>query len=486
MESWLIILGLATWQTLGLALADCVILYVCTQNLGLNVAESGLVTGILTVVLAVCRLFLAPLLDEDKHPRTGVLVTVLSLVLHGLLVLVIPWEEQASAASTEDWRLVATLALWIVLSGMQFIGVRFVRLALKRAIAERPALSSKAKAEKDMLLTRVFGFFYGLENVCVLVALGLYFLLKWAGEMPEARANIAMIVLAAAARVVELALWAVAWSCLVQLDDHTPRSGRSARAHWRDSVGRHGCRGLGLLWCQGTFWAFTALVFVLLFAEAPATAVELGLPRVMRRASEQGSTLFTVFQMINPAVVVACTPVMQLVVATHLSGYTLLGAGTLLSSAALLFPALAPEDDQWPVLVFLVVYSIAEAVWSARVQAYVLSLAPRGRESLYLAVGEWPKTLGRLGLRGLLGVIVERYCPKDVFVPCHARPIWASALGLSLATPVLLGVFCKCLDLEWRERQADLAVVAAAPNSAPLARAPRAPHPMTSTTTSTA
>jgi hypothetical protein len=327
---------------------------------------------------------------------------------------------------------------------------------------------------RDEQFNRVQGYVYALSNVAVLVAMGIYALLKSVACYSEARANITMLGLAAAAHCIDLGLWAMLWPLFMRLyTQHERHVQDVARQHWDDAIGRQGWwPGLRAMFLSRAFWTLGLFMLVLLFAEVPSTAVELALPNVMRAhgldepaaadnntmpgavcgwgALVGDSTLFTVVQMINPAVVIAFTVPIQLALAAR-SGYTVIAAGALLSSAGLLFPVVA-DHSLWTLLLFLLTYSLAECVWSARMNAYVMSVAPANRQSTYLAMGSVPKTLGRVALRALMGALVDAYCPASASAAagggdgCSARPIWGYALLASLLTPVLLVIFRSRLE----------------------------------------
>jgi len=61
-----------------------------------------------------------------------------------------------------------------------------------------------------------------------------------------------------------------------------------------------------------------------------------------------------------------------------------------------------------------VIFSIGEALWSARFLEYASELAPPGRVSQYMGLAQIPWLLAK-GTTGLYsGFLLSRYCPADV------------------------------------------------------------------------
>jgi len=92
-------------------------------------------------------------------------------------------------------------------------------------------------------------------------------------------------------------------------------------------------------------------------------------------------------------------------------------------------------------VIAIVVLTIGEALWSPRSYEYTVSLAPRGRESTYVALSAMPFFLAKFLVGPSSGYLLSAFCPAEG--PRHANILWAiigastiiGPIGMLLARP---------------------------------------------------
>ena len=93
----------------------------------------------------------------------------------------------------------------------------------------------------------------------------------------------------------------------------------------------------------------------------------------------------------------------------------------------------------------VVVLTIGEALWSPRSYEYTLSIAPRGRESTYVALAALPFFFAKFLVGPTSGYLLARWCPETGVR--HATLIW---LVIGLTT--MLGPVGMFLSRNWIQR----------------------------------
>ena len=82
-------------------------------------------------------------------------------------------------------------------------------------------------------------------------------------------------------------------------------------------------------------------------------------------------------------------------------------------------------------------FSIGEALWSARFMEYASELAPPGRLAQYMGLAMIPWLLAK-GTTGLYsGVLLAKYCPAGVPVSqLHTGTLWFIYGTIAMTTPI--------------------------------------------------
>ena len=88
------------------------------------------------------------------------------------------------------------------------------------------------------------------------------------------------------------------------------------------------------------------------------------------------------------------------------------------------------------IVLWQVVFSIGEALYSPRVYEYAASIAPKGQEASFAALSYIPLLMGKLANGALFAGMMEHYCPATG--PRDPGGMWMIVGGLVLMAPLLL------------------------------------------------
>ena len=142
--------------------------------------------------------------------------------------------------------------------------------------------------------------------------------------------------------------------------------------------------------------------------------------------------------MLNAGLIVLLTlPVAA--ISSRISSYRMLTVGTIIAAAPVFFLTMPrawfqPLADSpvgyfvghtWlgmatpidplimSITLFVIFFSIGEAIWSPRLYQYTAAIAPKGKEGSYMALSLLPYFVAKLVVGMLSGRMLERWCPDD-------------------------------------------------------------------------
>jgi hypothetical protein len=177
--------------------------------------------------------------------------------------------------------------------------------------------------------------------------------------------------------------------------------------------------------------------------------LDVSLPKYMMRKFSMG-TLYPVVQAVNPFLIIFIAPIAQILVPATSAVPILLvfAAATAWQAASFLWiPAFSLAE--WAVIVAIVTLTIGESVWLPRMQAYIASILPEGKEGYYSGWVALPAAVLRVAMFMSSYPLLDRYCPSET----SCSPImWAWTGAAAALTPVL----CVALYLwdRWRHSEA--------------------------------
>jgi MFS family permease len=188
---------------------------------------------------------------------------------------------------------------------------------------------------------------------------------------------------------------------------------------------------------EGAFYRFLLLVGLLVGVRMVFYHMHYTLPPWSDRELGFGSRFGTAWGVLNPAIIVILVPLIG-AWAQKISSYKMIVVGTFFSAGPCLLLVL-PNDffvglvdtqfGEWlkwfldidgdlsPVyitlVIFVIIFSLGEAIWSPRLYEYTASIAPRGREGTYMSLSILPYFVAKFFVGPLSGFLLEHFCPAE-------------------------------------------------------------------------
>jgi POT family proton-dependent oligopeptide transporter len=119
----------------------------------------------------------------------------------------------------------------------------------------------------------------------------------------------------------------------------------------------------------------------------------------------------------------------------HINVYKMMIIGTLVSALPTFLLCVGP--NVYLLITYFVIFSIGEALWSARFMQYASELAPPGRVAQYMGLAQIPWLLAK-GTTGLYsGYILSKCCPDNVSREAmHTATMWFIYGCIAITTPI--------------------------------------------------
>ncbi len=449
-----LLLGALMLVALASALSTETALMLFMENLQLPHAASTMLLGGMGVFISLFAVLVSPLIDTLVTMWVPLAASSVALGLRVLLAALttycIPWLPPATTASVAAVIAIQVALLFIMVLDSIFTG-QVLTLCLN-TLVERTQGPLAPTNTGDAVVARVFGISYALGNAAVLVATLGYDALRSYATTPGT-ANAMAQWLGVAANLLLLAVMTVTvviaadsplqeYSLLRVLQPAT----RETQTFWERLLEQVRSPSL---------WRFAAMCLFLLGTSSIFRHLDQTLPPVMQRSFGK-RVHFAAVQAINPAVVIFLAPYLQFATARW-QGYWVITLGSVVSSASLLPVVIgasrraatdaAPVTflDYLPYALFVLIFSVGEALWSARFKAFALKVAPVNNKAFYMALSTIPQLGVRVFAAWHSAWMVQQYCPADA-PPCNPRPLWATVLGFSLLTPIVLTLFVRWLN----------------------------------------
>ncbi|MHC4064032.1 MAG: MFS transporter, partial [Planctomycetota bacterium] len=159
---------------------------------------------------------------------------------------------------------------------------------------------------------------------------------------------------------------------------------------------------------------------------------------------------------INPAIVIVLVPVMT-AITSRMNAYKVILYGSFIAAGSVFFMGLG-ESIVYIVL-FQVVLSIGEAIYSPRVYDYTASIAPPGREASYMAYSKAPMFFAKVAAGPASGFLLLHLCPVEG--ERNTELMWIIVGISTIISPITLWLGRKWLDVETRKKAMDESVAKA-------------------------
>ena len=249
------------------------------------------------------------------------------------------------------------------------------------------------------------------------------------------------------------------WSTRLQaeLDGLPTRVGRTVRD--AAAVGRS-------LLGEPTFRAYMLFISVLVLVRAVFVHAHSTWPTYMIRTFGADVPQAAIWS-INPLLIIVLTPLIGAWTGRW-SAWTAIMSGSFLTAfsvvpmmlpdlsatlgAAVLPAGFADPRLAGPVL-FVVLVSIGEALWSPRLYEYVAVMAPPGREASYMGLTQLPMFAAKPLVGLMSGSLLATYCPEEG--AADLTMLWGVIFATTLAGPVLALAMAGTIRAAERARLAD-------------------------------
>ena len=221
------------------------------------------------------------------------------------------------------------------------------------------------------------------------------------------------------------------------------------------------------------FWIYMGMLAILIFVRLTFYIFHLMFPTYAIRVFGADFPVASIFGTLNPVMIIFLVPLIS-ALTVNVRSYTMLLWGTGLSAASV-FLCFLPESismgladtafgtwvfDYWleaPVgnqdpfvislVIFIMVFTVGEAIWSPRLMQFSAEIAPRGKEGAYIALAMLPYFLGKAGAGVLSEQMTTRYfTDNQVLFPSHdVAWLWIGVMAAlsPIGLIIFRGVFAK-------------------------------------------
>lgn len=170
---------------------------------------------------------------------------------------------------------------------------------------------------------------------------------------------------------------------------------------------------------EPVFWRFTALISCLLGVRAVFLYLALLYPKFWLRVIGDDARIGAL-QALNPVLVIIGL-ILLIPVLNRFGVFKMLVVGAFITSFAQILQAVPPlrgmdlaRYTYLSTIVFLVVLTVGELIWSPRLQEYTAAVAPKGQEGTYYGLSMVPYFLAKTVVSVLSGHMLARWSPEDI------------------------------------------------------------------------
>jgi dipeptide/tripeptide permease len=224
---------------------------------------------------------------------------------------------------------------------------------------------------------------------------------------------------------------------------------------------------------EKAFWVFIFMLAMTVFVRLVFSHFHYTFPKYGIRILGDGAKIGSIYGVLNPTMVVFLVP-LAAALTKKISSYKMMFWGTLISALAVFIAVIPPQYfafltdtwvgeliyDRWlgvplerqtplyfSLIVFIIVFTIGEALWSPRLMQFTAQIAPIGKEASYLSLAVLPWFAARLIVGPLSGWLVDRYTPAGLPSGIENYPdqhmVWLIVGSMAVLTPIALLIFRK-------------------------------------------
>mmetsp|Transcript_413 Transcript_413/g.968 ORF Transcript_413/g.968 Transcript_413/m.968 type:complete len:562 (-) Transcript_413:87-1772(-) len=347
-----------------------------TEEFHLNDKDAGTMYGIYGAAISIYGMILGKYVD---------MLGVRSSLQLGFALAVL---SRISMAMTTSLSIIK-LNLYILLPLSDALGIPVMAVAVRRLT-------------NDETRGFAFGMFYVMMNAGG-VFTGIlidYFGIAWKPSpwTPSFMTGNRMIMLSCA-------LASVLGVVLSTFGLHSPqlRKGSSSE-HGNSESSLH---GIVTLFRDKSFLRFFSFSLIMVNLRSVFRHLDATLPKYLVRIHGDAVNKGMIFA-INPVVIISVVPLLTASTA-HMDAFNVIVVGAYISALSALY--LSFSNGLWAAMMFVLQLSLGEALWSPRFLDYQVSVAPEGKEAVFMALANAPLFLSKLPAGYMSGYLLQHYCP---------------------------------------------------------------------------
>ena len=229
------------------------------------------------------------------------------------------------------------------------------------------------------------------------------------------------------------------------------------------------------------FWIFLGMLAMTLFVRFIFFHFHYTFPKYGIRVLGEGAKIGSIYGVLNPVLIVFLVPLVASFT-KKVSSYKMMIVGSIVSAGSCFIAAIPshyfvhmtdsvlgelifikwlgmastmeallqnpPVPEYWPLVVFITVFTVGEAIWSPRLMQFTAEIAPEGKEGTYIALSVLPWFFAKFVVGPMSGLLLKYYVPVDEAGKSMApyadhNMVWIWIGGMAIFTPIGLVVFRK-------------------------------------------
>ncbi|MCB2197766.1 MFS transporter [bacterium] len=414
-----------------------VLMIFLTQDMGLTDTAAGTIFGVFSASMSFFMLFVGFIADSMGIKKA--LIVGLLIALVGRLAITFTTEP------------------WIVYPGLFVLSVGFAYMI--PLIAAAVKLFSTKKAQKY-----AFSWYYVVMNVGSFIA-GIS--LDWLRSTFTEAIQFSFIGLDLIVRPIQIIFFVAVLATLVSLvvviffvrthipaeelgrDEEGDSSGdaeetEKARA---ESEGKSAWQVMKEVVSEKVFWIFMAFIFLLVLVKMIFQYNHSLYPLYMERIGlmEWTGKLYS----INPLIIIFLVPVMTSIT-SKMKSYNVIVVGSFIAAGSVFFMGFG--ESIMLIVMYQVMLSLGEAIYSPRIYDYTATIAPKGKEASYMAYSKAPMFFAKVGAGPITGILLANLCAAGSTEATRNSELMWIIVGIStMISPITLILARKWLDVERRK-----------------------------------
>jgi proton-dependent oligopeptide transporter, POT family len=411
-----------------------VIMIFLTKDMGLSDVKAGWIFGLFSASMSFFMLFVGFIADSMGIKKALIVGLVISLV--GRVAITF------------------TVNPYVVYPGLIILSIGFAYMI--PLIAASVKLFSTKKAQKY-----AFSWYYVVMNVGSLIA-GLS--LDWLRDTFTKNMEFAFLGMDLVVRPIQVIFFVAIIATFISLfiviflirthipveelqadeDEETGSDASASDTARAESGKKSSWQVMKEVTSEKTFWVFMVFIFFLVLVKMIFQYNHSLYPLYMERIGLQSWTgkLYS----INPAIIIFLVPVMTAI--THkMRAYNVIMLGSFIAASSVFFMGFG-EAIVW-IVMFQVVLSIGEAIYSPRIYDYTASIAPPGKEASYMAYSKAPMFFAKVAAGPVTGVLLYNLCAEgSTMAERNTELMWIIVGATTMVSPIMLLLTRKWLDIQ--------------------------------------